>query len=330
MPSLAAVAWSLAVPLALAAHPAGAAAQSPARGPLVIFSAGSLARPMSELARAFAERTPGVQWQQESSGSLEAARKLTELGKVPDVLAVADHRVLEALIVPRHARWYANFARGAMVLAYTERSAGASEINGQNWWRILLRPGVRTGRADPVLDPNGYRTLMVLQLAERHYQVDGLAARLQAAMPRRFVRAKEADLVALLQAGELDYAWSYRSLAATLGLRYVELPPEIDLRDTAFAAAYAAASVRLPGATRRGADSVTFRGEPIRYALTVPAAAPHPELAHAFAQFALSPDGLAILRRNLFLVDDRPSFVGDPPAGLVVPVRPRPPARSSR
>ena len=32
---------------------------------------------------------------------------------------------------------------------------------------VLRRPGMRTGRSDPALDPNGYRTLMVLQLEER-------------------------------------------------------------------------------------------------------------------------------------------------------------------
>jgi molybdate/tungstate transport system substrate-binding protein len=47
-----------------------------------------------------------------------------------------------------------------MVLAYTERSAGAGEVNGANWWQVLLRPDVRVGRSDPALDPSGYRALM--------------------------------------------------------------------------------------------------------------------------------------------------------------------------
>jgi molybdate/tungstate transport system substrate-binding protein len=110
---------------------------------------------------------------QENSGSLEAARKLTELGKVPDVLAVADYTVIDRLVRPVHATWQVMFARNAMVLAYTDRSAGAGEVNGSNWWQVMLRPGVRVGRSDPALDPAGYRALMVLQLAEAHYAQPG-------------------------------------------------------------------------------------------------------------------------------------------------------------
>lgn len=295
---------------------------------LVVFNAGSLGAPFRDLLRAFAETRPGLEVIQESAGSLESARKLTELDRIPDVLGVADYGVIPALLVPRHATWYVGFARNAMVLAYGPRSAFAGEITGDTWWRVLLRPGVRTGRSDPGLDPNGYRTLMVYQLAERHYGEPGLAARLLAASPRRFVRPKEADLVALLQAGELDYAWSYRSLAETAGLRYVSLPVEVDLSDPALAAAYAAAVVRVPGPDRE-ADSVAIRGEPIVYGLTIPVRAVHRGAAEAFVRFVLSPPGGAILRRHGFTVVEPPLVGGPepPPAGLLpasVPFVPTP------
>src|SRR6478609_953705 len=100
-----------------------------------------------------------------------------------------------------------------MVLVDTDQSTPAREINGQNWWQVLLRRDVRWGHSDPALDPNGYRTLMVFQLAEKFYRHPGLAARLEQASPQRNIRPKEADLIALVQAGELDYAWSYLSIA---------------------------------------------------------------------------------------------------------------------
>jgi molybdate/tungstate transport system substrate-binding protein len=248
---------------------------------------------------------------------VEAARKLTELGKIPDVLGVADYNVIPALLVPRFTTWYVTFARNAMVLAYHPSSRGAGEINGANWWQILLRPGVRTGRSDPALDPNGYRVLMVAQLAERHYQEPGLAGRLLRAMPPRFMRPKEADLTALLQAGELDYIWTYRSIAETSNLRYVRLPAEVDLSDPRFAERYAAVTVRVPRSRPGDRDSVAFRGEPILYALTIPANAPHRPTAVAFVRFILSAEGAAILRRNGFLVE-RPTAGGPgrPPPGV--------------
>ena len=293
-------------------------AQEPPSGPLLVFNAGSLAKPFSELLQAFKDRNPEVSPAQENSGSLEAARKITDLGKVPDVIGVADYGIIPKLLIPQHATWYATFARNSMVLVYTGQSVGADQINGRNWWRVLLRPAVRAGHSDPALDPNGYRTLMVFQLAEKFYHQPGLAARLNKAFPPRYVRPKEADLTALVQAGELDYSWSYASIAKTSGLRSVSLPPEVDLSEPKLADWYSQAVVRLPGASRAGKDSVEFRGEPIVYALTIPTRAPHPRTAEAFVRFVFSPAGQATLKANGFTVLEKPLLGGTekPPAGL--------------
>jgi len=281
---------------ALVFLPAAGSAQAPAlKGNLVVFNAGSLGLPFRNLLRAFRAANPDVKTAQESAGSLESARKLTELGKIPDVLAVADYAIIPKLLIPAQTDWYATFATNALVLAYRDESQGAYEINTQNWYRILMRSGVRTGRSDPALDPAGYRTLMVWQLAEKYYAQPQLERLLRAASPARYMRPKEADLTALLQLGELDYIWTYASIARTSGFRSVRLPAEIDLSDPALADTYAQARVVLPGATRAKGDSVEFRGEPIVYALTIPGNAPHPEVAEAFVRFVFSEAGQRIL-----------------------------------
>lgn len=297
---------------------AGHPLQAQVSGPLVVYNAGSLGAPFRDLLTAFVARNPAVVPAQENSGSVEAARKLTELGKIPDVIGVADYGVIPKLLIPKYASWYVTFARNAMVLSYSDQSIGAAEITPQNWWQILLRPGVRTGRANPALDPNGYRTLMVLQLAEKYYRQPGLAARLEAAMPDRYMRPKEADLTALIQAGELDYSFSYYSLAKSAHLRYVDLPPEVDLSDPARAEWYSQADVWIPKGSGAGADSVEFRGEPIVYALTIPLAAPNPSAAQAFVVFALSPEGREIIARSGLVPLARPLAGGPaaPPAGI--------------
>ncbi|HEY4647780.1 MAG TPA: extracellular solute-binding protein [Gemmatimonadales bacterium] len=297
--------------------PRAAKAQEPA-GPLVVFNAGSLAKPFHDLLQAFRSKHPSVQPAQENSGSVEAARKLTELGKIPDVLGVADYGVIAKLLVPRYAGWYATFARNAMVIIYTDQSSGAKEINGQNWWQVLLRPDVRSGHSNPALDPNGYRTLMVFQLAERFYHQPGLAEKLNRAIPARNIRPKEADLTALVQAGELDYSWSYLSIAKTVGLRHVDLPPEINLSDPKLADWYGQASVRMPGPNAASSDSVELRGEPIVYALTIPRNAPHRSTAEAFVRFALSPEGRLIIQSAGFTLLPKPVAAGPekPPANL--------------
>jgi molybdate/tungstate transport system substrate-binding protein len=264
-------------------------------GPLVVFNAGSLARPLRAALDTFARRE-GVTVEQESAGSLETARKLTELGKVPDLIALADAEVFPGYLVPGHVSGYVEFARNRMVLAYTDRSAHAAEMSPATWWRIVLRPDVEVGRSDPELDPNGYRTLLTWQLAELHYSEPGLARRLRDRSPARNVRPKEADLVGLLEAGEFDYIWSYESMARAIGLRYVTLPPEIDLSEVALADSYERASVEVRGA--RQGETVTFRGQPITYAFAVPDSAPHRALGERFAAFLLSEEGRALLRRE--------------------------------
>ena len=295
----------------------GGAAAS-AEGPLVVYNAGSLARPIRAALDSFAARE-GVVVEQESAGSLESARKLTELGKVPDLIALADAEVFPQYLVPSHVDGWVEFARNRMVIAYTDRSRFAAEMGPDTWWRILQRPGVETGRSDPQLDPNGYRTMLVWQLAERHYGQPGLAARLEAVHPARNVRPKEADLVGLLEAGEFDYIWSYESMARALGLRYVQLPKGIDLSPPDSADSYAHATITVRGA--RAGDSVTFRGAPIVYAFAVPTAAPHPALAERFARFLLSDEGRAILRREGLDALEVPT-----PRGRVAPWMPIPPA----
>ena len=308
--------WALL--LLLSAYPP---TRLPAQARLTVFNAGSLGRPLREALNAYAATAPGTEVAQENAGSLESARKLTELGKIPDVIALADEAVFPALLMPRQVGWYAAFARNEMVLAYTDRSVGAGEITPANWTTILLRPDVRTGRSDPSLDPNGYRTLMVLQLEERRSATKGLAALLLATMPSRYIRPKEADLVAQLQTGELDYAWSYKSVAQASGLRYVDLPPEVDLGDPARADLYATASIRIPRAATRDPrsatrDSILIRGTPILYALSIPKEAANPAAARAFVQWLFGPQGRDVLTRNGFTVLDRPLVNGNAPPWL--------------
>jgi molybdate/tungstate transport system substrate-binding protein len=275
-------------------------------GPLVVYTAGSLARPMRAALDSFAART-GVTYQLESAGSLETARKLTELGKIPDVIALADEDVFPKVLVPAHATWYVRFAENRIVLAYTDRSRYASEIDSTNWWRVLQRPGIEAGRANPDLDPAGYRTLMVFQLAERLYATPGLAAALETAAPPRNMRPKEIELVALLESGDLDYAWFYESMARASGVRHVRLPAAIDLSSTDAAATYATATVRVIGAS--AGDTITMKGAPIRYALSIPLMASHAALGERFAAFLLA-DGRKALEGAYLSTLPNPDAVG--------------------
>jgi molybdate/tungstate transport system substrate-binding protein len=210
--------------------------------------------------------------------------------------------------MPQQTTWYSRFARNRIVLAYSDKSLHADSIGGRNWYEILQLPDVQTGRSDPDQDPAGYRAILVMRLAELHYGVPGLSARLLAAAPDRNMRPNEADLIALLQSGELDYAWEYESLARGAERPYVALPHAIDLGSAGDSAFYARASVRVRGAT--SGDTLLIRGEPIIYGLSIPIGAPHQRLAAQFVEFMFSEKGrAAMMAENLDLLD-QPVIVG--------------------
>ena len=280
---------------------------------VVVYLAASLTKPLQAALDSFARRTNAVV-QRESGASLEHARKLTDLGRIPDLLALADVEVFPQLLMPKHVSWYAEFARNRMVIGYTDRSRRAAEIDSSNWRQILTQPGIDVGRPDPNLAPAGYRTLLLLQLAETYYHDPGLAKRVLANAPPKNMRPNAAELAALLQTGELDYVFDYESVAAAYGFHALHLPAAIDLGDPARAADYARASVRVKGT---GTDSTTFTGSPIVYALSVPNAAPHPGAARRLAAFLLSADGRRMMHAAHVDALDHALFVGaDVPASI--------------
>jgi len=262
-------------------------------GPLLIFHAGSLTVPLGRLTEAFRVEHPRVTFAPESSGSRTAARKVSELGREADIVMSADYTVIDELLIPEFADWNIEFACNTMVIAYTDRSAYADEITPDNWYEIITRPGVNYSHSDPDADPCGYRTLMVWQLADRYYDVPGLYERLAEGCPPANVRPKAVELIALLQSGEIDYAFEYRSVAVQHDLEFVELPDEINLSRTEYADFYAGAEVTISG--KEPGETITKRGAPIIYGLTIPKDAPHPELAAEFVAFVLGPAGQGIL-----------------------------------
>ncbi|MDB4885854.1 MAG: extracellular solute-binding protein family 1 [Gemmatimonadetes bacterium] len=276
------------------------------RDTVTVFAAASLSAPLLAVRDSFARRT-GAVVREEHGGSLELARRVTELHRVPDVIALADQEVFSELLVPRAARWYARFATNRMVVAFTARSRHAAEMDAAGWWRTLLRDDVLVGRTDPELAPAGYRALITFALAEGYYHEPGLAARLTAHSPRRLQRGNAAELAALLEAGELDYIVDYESLARAHGFRWVRLPPEIDLGDASHAARYATAAVRV----RSGRDSITRRGAPILYGVSVPSGASHPAAGARFVALLLGREGRAMMRRQHVESLARPELVGD-------------------
>lgn len=276
--------------------------------PMEILTAGVLAQPLRMAADSFAALHGRLPARLEAAGSLEAVRRVTELHRTPDVLAVADADLIERLMDTTYATWHVTLAGDRMVLAYTPRSRGADSVSAENWPTVITDDGVMVGRSDPDRDPAGYRALLAMKLAERHLQQPGLAARLREHAPERLVRPRSAELVALLQAGEVDYAWMYESMASTAGLSFVRLPDAVDLGNPALEFTYIADSVTVAGMAP--GDTLVINGRPIRLALTIPEGAPHAEEGAEFVAWLLGDEGRRVLEGAGLQLLDRSYLVG--------------------
>ena len=269
--------------LAVTIYPAIAAEK------VIIFHAGSLTVPLAEIEKRFEAANPGIDILREGGGSTKMARMISELNKPCDIMASADFKVIDKTLIPNFADWNIRFASNQLVLCYTEQSRYAAEVTADNWYDILARKDVVWGHSDPNLDPCGYRSLMVLQLAEKYHNMPGLYDRLIANRPEKNVRPKSVELVNLLKTGNMDYAWEYLSVAVQHDLKYVTLNDHLNLGNYTYDAFYGQASVKVTGS--KPGTWITRVGESVTYGITLVKAAPNPAGAVKFLEFMLAADG---------------------------------------
>ncbi len=248
---------------------------------VLVFHAGSLALLLGEVSKRFERNHPAIRIDSESSGSLDAIRKVTDLGRSCDILITADHRLLDRSIVPERAPGYFQLVGNEMVLA---GSTGNRELPGwrEEWhYPLLDRP---FGISDPTRDPAGYFAHLVWKLSEIHYNRPGLYRALSRRLDPRWMRPKSAELVSLLQAGVLDFAFLYLSTALQSNLPYLRLPPQISLGDPAYAEAYSRVFIEVPSPEPERRSEV--QGAPIRAGVAL--LAPLGSAASSFLDFLIS------------------------------------------
>ena len=256
---------------------------------VIVFHAGSLTVPLAKMEKQFEADNPGIDILREGGGSTKMARMISEVGKPADIMASADFTVIDKTLIPGHAAWNIRFATNQLVLCYTDKSRFAGEINADNWYEILARKGVVWGHSDPNLDPCGYRSLMVLQLAEIFYKKPGLYDKLLANRPEENVRPKSVELVSMLNTGNMDYAWEYLSVAVQHNLKYVKLDDHINLGNYNFDDFYKRATVKVTG--KKPGTWTTRTGKSCTYGITLIKDAPNREAALAFLDYILDPEG---------------------------------------
>ena len=197
---------------------------------------------------------------------------------------------------PKYTNWYIPYAGTSMVVAYNPKSKYASQFKAfadgskplSGLFTLLETPGLKLGRTDPNIDPQGRDFIYMLELAQAYYHLPSDTVTKILGGPLASAKSSEiyaeASLPSTLQSGQLDASSAFITQAIELHLDYIPLPTAINLSSQGSATAYAKATIKLNnGKTKSGSPQVidiTIIGTP------TPAAT-------AFVKYTLSPAGLA-------------------------------------
>ncbi len=206
----------------------------------------------------------------------------------------------------KFTRWYIQYAGTSMVIAYNPHSRYASQFEAYaagkkslaGLFKLLETPGLRLGRTDPNIDPQGRDFIYMLELAQSYYHLpSNTVAKILGTTDFGTANSSEiyaeSALDSVLQSGQLDAASAFVTQAIELHLDYIKLPTAINLGSFADATAYHAASVKIVG-------GVVKHGSPQVIDITIignPTAA-----GIAFVKYTLSAAGLAEYKRGGFTI----------------------------
>jgi molybdate/tungstate transport system substrate-binding protein len=318
-----------------------AAAQSncvqPTSQQLIVYHAGSLSAAFTPVEQAFTCQT-GVQITDVTGGSVDLVRQVTAGGKAADILASADYVDIDNFLKPAGAASFnIIFANGRMVLGYTQSGIAAKNLPtfidadqpqfsppnsiptvNDNWYQAVLTPGVVVGGSHPYLDPSGYRSHLMFQLTEMHYDVANLYNNL---LQHYVAIPATAPASAFAIGKQYDFQFIYEHSAIGIAqtnsdYQYAYLPDDIDMSNPAKNSLYKQAVVNMPGLALSD-PSVDVQGSRVAWGLTIMNDAPNRENAIKFLQLLLTPGeighttlqkvGPAPLSRAVVSPDDYPS-----------------------
>ena len=278
---------------------------------LHVCHAGSLLAAFTQVEGEFKKQHPEIVITDTSGGSVDLVRRFAAGRLECDVLAPADHLVIDAMLKPaRLADFSIVFASGRMVLAYLASDSKAKALPvsgafappssvpqvGAGWYDVLTAPGVRISGAHPFMDPGGYRAHMIFELAQAHYKVPGLQ---NALLQHYQVNVADPSASAPALGKDFSFQLTYEHNAARTATqdpsyRYAALPSEIDLSRDGSLAAITIPGLGIPGS----AASVTIKASRVEWGLTIPTKSRNRETAIAFVASLLGAAGSAALTTN--------------------------------
>jgi molybdate/tungstate transport system substrate-binding protein len=252
-------------------------------------------------------KAEGYKFVGHGGASTELANDITGGELTPDVFESVGGDNIK-MIEPKFTKWYVQYAGTSIVVAYNPKSKYAADFKAYAdgsknvcglFSKTLQTSGLKLGRTDPNIDPQGRDFIMMVELAQSYCHLPasavskilGTSDLATSSSPQIFA---ESSLDATLQSGQLDAASAFITQAVELKLPYIKLPDQINLGSAAEKAAYAKATVKV----KKGK---VYKGSPQVIDITTVGAKPS-AAAIAFVKYTLSGAGLAQYKAGGFTV----------------------------
>lgn len=278
-----------------------AASAAQAADALRVAYAGSMGVVMDRFIGPAFAKANGVDYQGIGQGAYGLARQLQGRLLQADVFISITPGPIDILRDAGMIRAAVPVASTQMVITYSRKSRFLPELEAaaqgkKPWYEALQTPGLRFGRTDAAIDPQGQNIIFTMLLAQNYYAQPGLADRILGGYQNPQQIFTEASLLSRLEAGQLDASSGYLSAARSHHLPFIKLPDEINLGNPDMGAKWYKAvrfSIKLPSGKQ-----ATLSTQPLVFYAAVLKNSKQPALAGKFVQFLQSAEGRKMLEDN--------------------------------
>lgn len=262
--------------------------------PLDVAYAGSMVSMMEGAIKSAAARTLKIDFHGRAQGSSALAQLIVGGSIHSDIFIPVTPGPALTVLRAGKADSAQPIAHTEMVIAYSPKSRFASRFDAaakgkEDLWKILLEPGLRFGRTDPVTDPQGRNIIFTMMLAAKANKQADLAEKILGPTINEKQIFTEPTVMARLQSGELDASSAYKIQPGPLNLPYVSLPAEINLSGQNVRAEHPDVTLSVGGKS--------YTPEPLIYYAAVMKDAPNAKGAAAFMEWLKGEEAQAIFRK---------------------------------
>ena len=262
--------------------------------PLDVAYAGSMGSMMEGPIKSAAARTLKIDFHGRAQGSSALAQLIVGGSIRPDVFIPVTPGPALTILRAGKADSAQPIAHTEMVIAYSPKSRFASRFDAaakgkEDLWKILLEPGLRFGRTDPVTDPQGRNIIFTMMLAAKAIKQADLVEKVLGPAINEKQIFTEPTVMVRLQSGELDASSAYKIQPGPLNLPYVPLPAEINLSGQNVRTEHPDVTLSVGGKS--------YTPEPLIYYAAVLKDAPNAKGAAAFMEWLKGDEAQAIFRK---------------------------------